>query len=310
MIFDLALFGAGFVLLLSGAEVLVRTTSAAAATLRMPPLLAGVLLVGFGTSLPELAVGVDAALVGAGDVAVGSVIGSNLCNTGLVLGLAAFLRPLPLAKRLLRWELPILAVVSGVVALFLGNSELSRGEAVLLLGLLAAYLLGALRAAGSGSHEGGTPPRRMPRSRARLAGSAAVGFAGLALGAKWLVEGATLVARDLGVSEATIAISLVALGTSLPELATTLAATRHRASEIVAGNIIGSNLFNTMAILGLSALTYPLRTLDIRAWEVAAFVAAPLAVAILAWGGRLGRPAGLALLLGYAAAIAVLAHGS
>jgi len=130
------------------------------------------------------------------------------------------------------------------------------------------------------------------------------------VGSTWLVEGATLVARDLGVSDATIAISLVAIGTSLPELATTLAAVRHRASDLVAGNIIGSNLFNTLGILGLSGLASPLRTLEIRAWELVAFVAAPLAIAALARGGRLGRPAGTVLLVGYAAVLAVLARDS
>jgi cation:H+ antiporter len=129
------------------------------------------------------------------------------------------------------------------------------------------------------------------------------------VGAKWLVEGATLIARDLGVSEAVIAISLIALGTNLPELATTLVAVRHRASELVAGSIIGSNLFNTMAVLGLSGLTVPLQTVDIRTWELAAFVAAPLAIGIPTARGHLGRSAGVALVLGYGVVLAALAHG-
>ncbi|MCG8588123.1 MAG: hypothetical protein MJE66_02440 [Proteobacteria bacterium] len=131
---------------------------------------------------------------------------------------------------------------------------------------------------------------------------------GLVLGAKWLVDGATLLARDFGVSEAAIAISLVALGTSLPELATTLAASRRRASELVAGNLIGSNLFNTMAILGVSGLVSPLHASGIRPWELVAFVAAPVAVVIPAVRGRLGRTAGGALVLGYVLVLAILAQ--
>jgi cation:H+ antiporter len=309
VIFDFLLFGAGFVLLLSGAELLIRSASRAAAALRVPALLVGVLLVGFGTSLPELAVVVDAALVDAGDVAVGSVIGSNLCNGALVLGLAALLRPLPLARRLLRWELPVLVTVSGAVAVFLANAEISRGEAALLLGALAVYVLLAIRATSGARRDGEPAGSSAGPSRWRLAATSALGFGALIVGAQWLVEGATLVARDLGVSEATIAISLVAVGTSLPELATTLTAARHGATELVAGNLIGSNLFNTMAILGLSALVAPLRTADIRAWELAAFVAAPLALAALALGGRVGRAGGGALLAGYGVVLAGLAGG-
>lgn len=308
MIQDVLLLLVGFVLLLSGAELLIRTASRAATALRVPALLVGVLLVGFGTSLPELAVGVDAAWVGAGDLAVGSVIGSNLCNGALVLGLAALLRPLPIVSRLLRWELPLLVGVSGVVTAFLWNAEISRGEAGLLLGALAAYLFFAIRGSGLRSREVTARPPLNVSSPRRLVATGAIGFVALVLGATWLVEGATLVARDFGVSEATIAIGLVAVGTSLPELATTLSAARHGASDLVAGNIIGSNLFNTLAILGVSALVAPLRTTDIRAWELVAFTAAPLAIAGLALGGRLGRVGGAVLIAGYTLVLAELAR--
>ncbi len=309
MILDFALFGAGILLLVAGAELLVRAASAVAGALRAPVFLVGVLVVGAGTSLPELAVSVDAAIVGAGDVAVGNVIGSNLCNGALILGLAAFLRPLPLAQRLWRWQLPVLVLASAAVAVFLRDSELARGEAALLLTALTVYVVVTLRGAGATldgaetHEEGPTPPAT------RLALTSAAGLGGLVVGAKWLVEGATLIARDLGVSDAVIAISLVAVGTNLPELATTLVAVRHRASELVAGSIIGSNLFNTMAVLGLSGLTVPLQTVDIRTWELAVFVAAPLAIGIPAARGHLGRSAGVALVVGYGVVLAALAHG-
>lgn len=310
MILDWALFGAGFLLLLAGAELLVRAATAGARAFRASAFLVGVLFVGPGTSLPELAVGVDAAIVGAGDVAVGNVIGSNLCNGALVLGLAAIWRPLPLAQRLWRWQLPVLVLASGAVWVFLRDSELTRGEAALLLAALTVHLVVTLRGTGTALAGAETHEDRRAPSWTRLVVAFAAGLGGLVVGAKWLVEGAALIARDLGVSEAVIAISLVAVGTSLPELATTLAAARHRANELIAGSIVGSSLFNTMAILGLSGLVAPLHTVDIRMWELAVFVAAPFAIGIPAARGHLGRWAGVALVFGYGVFLAALIQGS
>jgi cation:H+ antiporter len=134
-----------------------------------------------------------------------------------------------------------------------------------------------------------------------------MGIALLIVGAHWLVEGTILIARDLGVSEAAIAISVVAVGTSLPEVATTAAAARHRASDLAVGNLIGSNLFNVMAVLGLSGLVAPLQAADIRAWELVVFVGAPVLFAFLAVRGRIGGRSGVALLLGYGGFVAAAA---
>ena len=308
VIADFALVGAGLLLLLAGGEVLVRSAKAVAEIAGAPPFMVGALLVGFGTSVPELAVGIDAALVGSGDVAVGNVIGSNLCNGTLVLGLAALLNPLRIPVRLFRVDIPVLIAVSGAVVFFLQDSTLQRGEALLLLVALAAYLAATVRSVPRDPAARDLAESTAEGSWAGLLTSCLVGIAGLVVGAQWLVEGATLVARDLDVSEATIAISLVAFGTSLPEVATTVVAARHRANDLAVGNLVGSNLFNVMAVLGLSGLTAPLRTVDVRGWELAVFVGAPVVLILFAARGHLGRCGAIGLVLGYGGIIAALAR--
>jgi cation:H+ antiporter len=324
---DVLLLGMGFVLLLAGAEMLVRAAARLGEALGVPPFLVGLLLVGFGTSAPELAVGVDAALVGSGDVAVGNVIGSNLCNGALILGLAAMLTPVVVPRRLLRIETPLLIATSAAAAIFLRDSTLQRGEALLLVVALVFYLGATLRGARAGPtlSRAAAIPTIVPwgaRAGPTLSRAAAIptivpwrtlttkcsmGIALLIVGAHWLVEGTILVARDLGVSEAAIAISAVAFGTSLPEVATTAAAARHRASDLAVGNLIGSNLFNVMAVLGLSGLVAPLQAADIRAWELVVFVGAPVLFAFLAVRGRIGGRSGVALVLGYGGFVAAAA---
>jgi cation:H+ antiporter len=298
---DVLLLGMGFVLLLAGAEMLVRAAPRLGEALGVSPFLVGLLLVGFGTSAPELAVGVDAALVGSGDVAVGNVIGSNLCNGALILGLAAMLTPVVVPRRLLRIETPLLIATSAAVAIFLRDSTLQRGEALLLVVALVFYLGATLRGARAGPtlSRAAAIPTIVPWRT--LTTKCSMGIALLIVGAHWLVEGTILVARDLGVSEAAIAISAVAFGTSLPEVATTAAAARHRASDLAVGNLIGSNLFNVMAVLGLSGLVAPLQAADIRAWELVVFVGAP------AVRGRIGGRSGVALVLGYGGFVAAAA---
>jgi cation:H+ antiporter len=266
-------FVAGFVLLVAGAEFLVRGASRLAVRFHLPPVLIGLTIVAFGTSMPELVVSLTAALGGeAGDIAIGNIVGSNIANFGLILGLAGLVRALPVAAGFPRRELPILL---GVSLLFTGfawfNSDIGRLEGALLFGGFLGVTYLSWRAAAKepaysqevrdtvATVEAIDPGTAQP-SRALWVDLFAIllGLAGLVFGAQWLVDAASELARALGVSEVVIGLTLVAIGTSLPEVATSLVAVVRGNTDIAVGNVVGSNLFNLLAIAGITAMVSPL----------------------------------------------------
>jgi cation:H+ antiporter len=252
---------AGFVALVVGAELLVRGASRLALAAGVSPLVIGLTVVAFGTSAPEMAASLGAALAGKADLALGNVVGSNVFNVLGILGLAAVVAPLVVAQRLVRVDVPILLAASLVTTGMAANGEIGRMEGVLLLVFIVGHtvwLVVAARRAGL-DHEGAstvvlaTGPG--PTVRAILA--VAVGLVGLVVGAGWLVHGAVEIASTLGVSERVIGLTLVAVGTSLPELATSVVAAARGHRDIAVGNVIGSNLFNLTAVLGIAAVASP-----------------------------------------------------
>ncbi len=248
---------AGLALLLAGAELLVRGASRLAAALSIPPLVIGLTVVAFGTSAPELAVSVQAALDGRAGIALGNVVGSNIFNVLLILGLSALIAPLVVSRTLVRIEVPIMIGVSLLLVAMGWNGHISRAEGAVLAILGIVYTWLQIRA-GRRQESHGEPAEQEPRPAAggwwRHASLIVIGLGMLLLGARWLVEGATVLARALGVSELIIGLTVIACGTSLPEVATSVLASLRRERDIAVGNVVGSNIFNILWVLGLAAV--------------------------------------------------------
>jgi len=256
-----------------GAELLVRGASRLAAAAGVPPLLIGLTVVAAGTSSPELAVSVQAALAGRADLALGNVVGSNILNVLLILGASAVIAPLAVDRDLVRRDVPLMIGASAVTLLMALDGRIGRLDGLLLLAGAVGYTVhlvrGAVRAGGprgaagrtaapAGDGVAGAGGRRPGPAALVLAGLlAAAGLGLLVLGARWFVLGATAAARSLGVSELIIGLTIVALGTSLPEVATSLLASLRGERDIAVGNVVGSNLFNLLVVLGLSAALAP-----------------------------------------------------
>jgi len=294
----LLLVGAGLALLFFGGDLLVRGAMALAARLGVPATLIGLTVVGFGTSMPELVVSVDAALRGTPDIALGNVVGSNTANVLLIVGLAALVWPIRTAGLSLGRDLLAMLAASAALLPLFWIGTVTRGAGAALVAALALYLAQSIRAARA-------EPDAEPLRTVSLPKSGLLTLAGLAMlivGARALVSGAVEIARDLGVSEAFIGLTVVAVGTSLPELATSLVAALRRQSAIALGNVVGSNLFNVLGILGVTALIAPVpvatRFLTI---DLPVMAGAGLALALLMQRPSIGRGTGIMLLAAYAA---------
>jgi cation:H+ antiporter len=248
----------GLLLLLLGGEALVRGASNLASAWGVTPLMIGLTVVAFGTSTPELAVSIGSELTGREEIALGNVIGSNIFNVLFILGLSALVSPLMVGRQLIRLEVPILIVVSVAGLLMALDGRVGRVDGVLLVaGLIAYTVFAVVQGRKEGASNGAAAPRAPPPRMWVQIAYIVVGLAMLVLGAKWCVEGAEAIARWLGVSELIIALTIVAGGTSLPELATSVVASARGQRDIAVGNVIGSNLFNLLGVLGITALISP-----------------------------------------------------
>lgn len=261
----LLMLAGGLVMLVVGAEVLVRGAARMAATFGMSALLVGLTVVALGTSAPEAAVTVKAALTGQADIAVGNVVGSNILNILLVLGLAAAISPLIVRQNLVVLDVPIMLGASLVLLLFSANGSIGRAEGVILLAGIASYLVIAVRQSSSEpddvreeyEQEYGKEVQQRKGSLVMDILLVVAGLVLLVLGARWLVNGATVVAAALGVSELVIGLTVVAGGTSLPELATSVIASIRGERDIAVGNAVGSCIFNILFVLGLAGVLAP-----------------------------------------------------
>ncbi|MDR9467766.1 calcium/sodium antiporter [Marinospirillum sp.] len=248
---------AGLILLVWSADRFVIGASVTAEKLGVPVLVIGMLLMGFGTSAPEMLVAIQASLDGSPDLAVGNALGSNIANIALILGLTALIAPIPVATGLVRKEIPLLLVVTLGAALLLLNQQLDWWKGVLLVaGLLAfiGYSYWLTRQGQSDALLEEVESTLQPMSTARALFWLLVGLVLLVVSSRLLVWGAVELALSWGVSEMVVGLTLVAVGTSLPELAASLAAARKGQAELVLGNIIGSNVFNLLAVLPMPAL--------------------------------------------------------
>jgi len=302
MLMSVMIFLSGFVLLWAGGEWLVRGATALGERLQWSPTSVGLVFVALGTSAPEFAVSMGAAVQGHGDLAVGNVVGSNIVNIALVLGLAAMFRTVPLGQRLLRLDLPVLVVATCVVVLMLWDQQVSRGEALLLIGGLVVVLAVMVRPEGTdaamNTHEVGSAPGNLGKSL----GFMVVGVVALVAGAECVILGGERLALAFGLSEAVIALTLTAIGTGLPEIAATLTAAFRNNYSMALGNVVGSNLFNFGAVLGGSALVVPLQTDLLHPAALIVLVVATASLWLLAlWRSRIERWVGAALVAAYGA---------
>ena len=305
MQFAVVMLATGAGLLAAGAEILVRGGVSLARRLGLTPLVVGLTIVAFGTSAPELTVSLKGSAGGHGGLAVGNVVGSNIFNVAVILGLAALISPIDIKSSLIRIDMPVLIGLSLLTVWLGGFVRISRGIGCVLVVLLATYVVFSVRRA---RREAEAEADRefangLPRTTCDFGCDLLLIVGGLFLlggGSHLFVEASITIARMLGVSEAVIGLTVVAAGTSLPELATSVVAALRRQPDISVGNIVGSNIFNILGVLGLSAAARPIEVCGIGRLDLwtMAFCAALLWP--LAWTGRrLQRAEGLLLLAGY-----------
>ncbi|MCH2273804.1 calcium/sodium antiporter [Thalassospira sp.] len=295
---------AGLAGLFFGGEALVRGSVGIAQRLAMPPLLIGLTVVGFGTSTPELLVSVDAALRGVSDIALGNVVGSNIANILLIVGVSALVWPIRVSGDTLKRDTAVMMAAAIILVPIFAFGMMGRVAGGILFASLVAYLVFAYRQSRNAPNapladEGDlpVPARGLWLSLIWVIG----GLVALMFGARFMVDGAVTIARTFGVSEAFIGLTVVAVGTSLPELATSLIAALRKQSEIAIGNIVGSNIFNILGILGLTAIIAPIPVASrFLTFDLPIMIAVSLVLTLLLRRQTIGRGIGIVMLLAYA----------
>ena len=300
---------AGVALLYFGAEYLIKGGVSIAKKLGVSPLLIGLTLVAFGTSAPELVVSIQAALNNSGDIAVGNVVGSNICNVALILGLCALLKPIATNEKLFKLDMPLLMGASILFAgfYFADGRGINFWQGAVMFSILIVYLVwsfyqdkksGGGELAEAAEEEGGDKPYPVWLALIMVVG----GLAGLVLGARCFVGSATYFAKAMGVSEAVIGLTIVALGTSLPELATSVVAVIKNERDIAVGNVVGSNIFNILVIMGIAPMVSDLHAPDINMVDLAVMLAlVPVLWIMMKTGKKVSRTEGGILLAVYIA---------
>ena len=290
----------GFVLLVWGADKFVAGASALARRLGVSPLLVGLTIVAFGTSAPELAVSLTAALQGANEIAVGNVVGSNIFNLLMVAGLSAVVCPLVMARTLLRRDWPISLAAAGLLLVFIApDLTISRIEGVILLVVFALVLGMQIRAALKNRDTLESEEDEITMPPLMIGVNIVLGLACIIIGGQLAVNGATGIARMFGLSETLIGLTIVAIGTSLPELVTSLVAARKGQNEIAMGNVIGSNIFNLLLILGVSATITPIPVQATSIIDALVLIGISIVFYLPARRGKLGRAPGVIMALTY-----------
>jgi len=296
---DYIYVAAGLLSLFLGGEALVRGSVGIAHRMAISPLLIGLTVVGFGTSTPELLVSVEAAWRGVPDIAIGNIVGSNIANMLLIVGLTCLVWPIRVSGTTLRRDTAVMAAAAITLVPIFATGEIGRISGFMLVIALAGYLTWAYLQPGETDIE--EIEMQSPASTLVSGLWVAAGLVALMFGARFLVDGSVSIARGFGVSEAFIGLTIVAVGTSLPELATSVIAAFRRQSEIAIGNIVGSNIFNVLGILGVTALIKPVPVADrFLAFDLPIMIAASLVLTgLLLTRQVIGRVIGLVVLATY-----------
>ena len=299
IILETLLLALGFVLLVKGADWFVDGASGIAAKLRIPQLVIGLTIVAMGTSAPEAAVSISAALKGSADITIGNIVGSNILNILIILGLASVIVPIAVAKSTIRIDIPFMLAITGVLLVLGWDQTISLVDGLIMLALFIGYLGYMLYMAKKGGDEG-EQIKDLKLWQALLC--TVLGLVLIVWGANIVVDSATALARIFGLSERFIGLTVVALGTSLPELFTSVTAARKGNADIAIGNIVGSNIFNILFIVGLSAMIVPVPfAVNFRIDTVVAFAAGVILLLCSLRQKKLLRWHGVLMLLAYGA---------
>ena len=303
----------GLIMLIMGAELLVRGASRLALALGLSPLVIGLTVVSFGTSAPELAVSVQSSLSGQPDIALGNVIGSNICNILLILGIAATIIPLKVARQLIRIDVPLMIGASVLLLLLAWDEQIGRIDGALLFGGIIAYIGFTIYQsrkdnAAEQADAVDPTPTRTPLQIVLQLGMIVAGLFLLVLGSDWMVNSAVTIAQSFGISELVIGLTIIALGTSLPEVATSVMASLKGERDMAVGNVVGSNLFNILTILGLTSLIAPITVApNILVFDLPLMIVVALAcLPIFFTGMQIARWEGVLFLAYYVAYTAFL----
>jgi cation:H+ antiporter len=302
---------AGLILLVWSADRFIEGSASVARHFGMSPLLIGMVIVGFGTSAPEIFVSALSSFQGNPGLALGNAYGSNIANIGLILGLTALISPIAVHSQVLRQELPVLSLISGLAVFQLWDGALSRLDALVLLAVFAGLLAWSVRQGMrqradslAAEMESELVTRDMPLGRA--IGWLAVGLVLLIVSSRVLVWGAVEIAQQLGVDDLIIGLTVVAVGTSLPELASSMIAIRRKEHDIALGNVLGSNLFNTLAVVGIAGTIHPMAVPpEVLSRDMAVMTILTLLLFLFGYGfrgpgqGRINRFEGAVLLTAY-----------
>jgi cation:H+ antiporter len=303
-------FFAGLILLYAGGEVLVRASSALGKRLHMSPLVAGLTLVAFATSAPELAISLSAAINDLPGLAIGNVIGSNICNLGLILGIITIVKPAPVRQALVRRDVLVMAITTLLVPGLLLDGQLARIEGALLVTSMAAYIVLTVWHARATRHQRSPDEHNVPTMTENVLFNILFAVAGLIMlvtGSRLFVDASVTIAGLLGVPAAVVGLSAAALGSSLPELTASIIAAKHGQPEMAAGNLIGSNIFNLLLILGATSLVRPLEMRSITPADLVVMIAmTALALVLMLTRARLQRREGIVLVSAYSIYIAWL----
>ncbi|MGI2000160.1 calcium/sodium antiporter [Shewanella frigidimarina] len=297
MFIALSIIG-GFIILTIGAEALVRGASAVALRLGIAPLIIGLTIVAFGTSAPELAVSVKSALAGNPGIALGNVVGSNIVNIGLILAITALIRPITVQSQMVKRDIPIMIAASVLMWFLLLDGEVSFIDGAILFSALVGYLVFSYVSAKNNPED--LDVDASPQHPGLSIALIIVGIAMLVGGGILFVDGAVDLAKQFGISEVIIGLTIVAIGTSMPELVTSVMAALKGQSDIAIGNVVGSNIFNVLGILGATALIHPVSAAGFNEIDFIAMLIFAFMVLPFAWSGlRIGRREGSVLLAGY-----------
>ena len=311
MLEQVLMFVLGLVVLVVGADVMVRGASRLAVSFGVSPLVVGLTVVAFGTSAPEMAVSVGSALAGTPDLAIGNVVGSNIANVLLILGISALITPLLVDEQIIRQEIPIMIGASALLVVMALDGNIGLLESIVLFALVIAYtvflVIQSRRAskAVQDEFETGIPTSTWDSHWAVQIGLIAAGLAMLVVGADWLVDAAVAFARAFGVSDLVIGLTVVAVGTSMPEIATSIVAAMRGQRDIAVGNVVGSNVFNILAVLGAAGIasgaglpvSEAARNFDLWVMLAVAFACLPIMIT----GREIARWEGVVFLAYYAA---------
>lgn len=300
LFWNLILVGAGLAMLFFGAEWLVKGSVTIANKLRMSQLVIGLTIVAFGTSTPELAVSISSATKGISDVALGNVVGSNIANIGLILGLSAFIAPIAVSRKTLRKEVPLMIGISFLLLAVSIDGSISFYDGILFVGGILIFTIFSYKTTRKEVVETVISNEKNDSSLSKSIILIVIGLILLTVGAFFTVDNAVIIAKEIGLSERIIGLTLVAVGTSLPELITSIVAAKRGHTDISVGNILGSNIFNILAILGISSSITAISVND-SMWTDYVFMIlfAVILLPIIKTGLKIGKIEGILLVAGY-----------